>query len=129
MPGVPPFVLGIANVRGQILSIIDLKSFFDLPQKGLGQLNKLIILRDGKMEFGVLADDILGARSVAVEAIQPAPATICGIGAEYLCGITAERVILLDAKRMLGDETIIVQHGLEEGGVNVARHGELFADD
>ncbi len=58
LPGVPPFVLGIANVRGQILSIIDLKSFFDLPHKGLGQLNKLIILRDGQMEFGVLADDI-----------------------------------------------------------------------
>ena len=46
LPSVPPFVLGILNVRGQILSVIDLKKFFGLPEKGLGQLNKLIILRD-----------------------------------------------------------------------------------
>ncbi len=61
--------------------------------------------------------------------MQPAPATISGIGAEYLRGITAERVILLDAERMLGDEKIIVQHGLEESGVNVARREEQLAAD
>ncbi len=108
LPGVPPFVLGIANVRGQILSIIDLKKFFDLPEEGLGQLNKLIILRDEQMEFGILADEILGARSIALDAIQAAPPTISGIGAEYLRGVTAERVIILDGEKILNDERIIV---------------------
>jgi len=39
LPCTPPFVLGIINVRGQILSVIDLKKIFDLPQKGLTELN------------------------------------------------------------------------------------------
>jgi purine-binding chemotaxis protein CheW len=108
LPGVPSYVLGIANVRGQILSIIDLKKFFGLPGKGFGQLNKLIILRNGPMEFGVLADDILGARSIPLETIQAVPPTVSGIGAEFLRGVTAEHVILLDAEKILGDEKIIV---------------------
>ncbi|TRZ52091.1 purine-binding chemotaxis protein CheW, partial [bacterium] len=108
LPGVPPFVLGIVNVRGQILSVIDLKKFFDLPAGGLGQLNKLIILWDEQMEFGILADEILGAQSIPLDSIQPAPPTVSGIGAEYLRGITAERVILLDAEKILNDEKIIV---------------------
>jgi purine-binding chemotaxis protein CheW len=108
LPGLPPFVLGIANVRGQILSVVDLKKFFNLPQNGLGQLNKLIILRDEQMEFGILADDILGAYRIPMEAIQEAPSTVPGIGAEFLRGVTAERVIILDAEKILNDEKIIV---------------------
>ncbi len=108
IPGVPPFVLGIVNVRGQILSIIDLKKFFDLPERGLGQLNKLIILRSEQMELGILADDILGARSIDLDALQSAPSTVSGIGAQYLRGVTAERVIILDAQKLLNDDHIIV---------------------
>ncbi|MEP7357501.1 MAG: chemotaxis protein CheW [Anaerolineales bacterium] len=108
IPGVPPFVLGIVNVRGQILSIIDLKKFFELPEKGLGQLNKLIILRSEQMELCILADDILGARSIELQALQAAPSTVSGIGAQYLRGITAERVIILDAAKLLNDDHIVV---------------------
>ena len=36
LPGTPPFVLGIMNVRGQIVSVINLKKLFNLPEKGLG---------------------------------------------------------------------------------------------
>ena len=34
LPCTPGFVLGIVNLRGEILSVIDLKKFFDLPEKG-----------------------------------------------------------------------------------------------
>ncbi len=108
LPGVPPFVLGIANVRGQILSIVNLKKFFDLPENGLGQLNRLIILRNERMEFGVLADEIRGTHAIAPAAIQDSPATVTGIGAKYLHGVTGEGVIILDAQKILNDETIII---------------------
>jgi purine-binding chemotaxis protein CheW len=108
LPGVPAFVLGIINVRGQILSVVDLKKFFHLPDKGLGELNKVIIIRNKNIEFGILADAIIGTRSVPLDAIQGPPSTITGIGAEYLKGVTGERVILLDAEKILGDEKTIV---------------------
>ena len=113
LPGVPPFVLGIANIRGQILSIIDLKKFFGLPQTGLGQLNKLIILRDENMEFAILADDILDTHSIAIGEIQNPPSTISGPGADYLRGVIARGTILLDAGKILRDEKIIVDQAAE----------------
>jgi len=116
LPGAPPFVLGIVNVRGQILSVVDLKKFFNLPDKGIGELNKVIIIRDDRMEFGILADVVLGTVSIPLEAIQPPLATVTGIGAEFLKGVTGERVILLDAGKILGDESIII-HEEEEHGV------------
>jgi purine-binding chemotaxis protein CheW len=114
LPGTPAFVLGIVNVRGQILSIIDLKKFFNLPDKGLGQLNKVIIIRDDRMEFGILADAILGTYSIPLEAIQPPLPTVTGIGAEYLKGVTGECVIILEAERILCDEKIVVHEEMEQ---------------
>lgn len=108
LPGVPPFVLGIAKVRGQILSVVDLKKFFEIPESGLGQLNTLVILRSEQMSFGILADEILGVHSIEASKIQTAPPTVSGIGSEYLRGVTAEHMIILDAQKILSDERIIV---------------------
>ena len=55
LPGLPPFIFGIICVRGQILPVVDLKKFFNLPEKGLGEMNKVIILGNGQMEFGIMA--------------------------------------------------------------------------
>src|SRR5664279_5629709 len=56
LPGVPAFILGIINVRGQIMPVVDLKKLFNLPEQGITELNKVIILHDDQMEFGILAD-------------------------------------------------------------------------
>lgn len=107
LPGTPPFVAGIINVRSRILSVIDIKKFFDLPEKGLGDLNKVIILHSGDAEFGVLADAILGVRNIAISELQPAPATFTGVREEYLKGIAGERMVVLDAGKILSDKKII----------------------
>lgn len=113
LPGMPPFVLGIINVRGQILSVIDIKKFFDLPEKGLTDLNKVIILQSDSMEFGVLADVILGARNVSLSELQPSLPTLTGIRQEYLQGVTEERVVILDAEKLLSDKKIIIHEEVE----------------
>ena len=109
VPCTPAHVLGIINVRGQILSVIDLKKFFDLPEKGLGDLNKVIILKGDAMEFGVLADVILGVRTLPLSSLQQAMPTLTGIREEYLKGITADRSVILDAGKILADKKIVVE--------------------
>ena len=109
IPGTPDFVLGLANVRGQILSVIDLKKFFNLPEKGLGELNKIIIVQNELMEFGILADVIIGTCRVGLEDIQKSPVTVSGIGAEYLKGITKERMAVLDMEKIFTDEKLMVK--------------------
>lgn len=108
IPCTPAFVLGVINVRGQILSIIDMGRFFDLPQKGITDLNKVIILRSDDMEFGILADEISGVRMIAVSEIQQSLPTLTGIRAEYLKGVTNDRVTILDANKILTDKNLIV---------------------
>lgn len=108
LPGVPPFVLGIINVRGQIISVIDLKKFFNLPEKGLGELNKVIIIRNERMEFGILADIILSNSSLPLDEIQLAPDSTINVNAGYVRGVTPDNIIILDAKKILDDEKIII---------------------
>lgn len=113
LPGLPAFVLGIVNIRGQIISVIDLKKFFNLPEKGIGELNKVIIIRNEKMEFGILADTIDGTRSILIEEIQSSPVSTNGIGADYLRAITRDHIIILDAERILEDEKIIINQAAD----------------
>lgn len=107
LPGTPPFIAGIVNVRGRIVSVIDLKRFFDLPAKGLTDLNKVVILDDGQMEFGLLVDAVIAVHRLAVSEILPGPPTLTGVRADYLRGVTAQRMVVLDASRILADPTIL----------------------
>lgn len=109
LPCTPPFVLGIVNLRGEILSVIDIKKFFDLPGKGLTDLNKVIVLQSGNMVFGILADAIVGVRHILLTGIQPSLPTLTGVRQDYLQGVTTERTVILDASRLLTDEGIVVQ--------------------
>lgn len=108
LPCTPPFVAGIVNVRGQVMSVIDLKKFFGLPEKGLTDLNKVVILSDGIMEFGILADVVVDVRNIPLGKIQPSLPTLTGIREQYLRGVTAERLIILDAYSLLTNRSIVV---------------------
>ena len=112
VPCTPRFVLGIVNVRGQVLSVIDIKRFFDLPEKGLSDLNKVIILHSADMEFGILADAIVGVRNLNLSEIETSLPTLTGIRKEYLMGVTKDREVVLDAGKLLADKGIIVNENV-----------------
>lgn len=113
VPCTPPFVLGIFNLRGEIRTVIDLKKFFDLPDAGITELNKIILIKHGDLELGILADAILGVRRIALADLQPTLPTLTDVRADYLRGVTRERLVVLDANRLLADHRLLVQ---EEAG-------------
>jgi purine-binding chemotaxis protein CheW len=113
LPCTPAFVFGLINVRGQILTVIDMKKFFDLPGKGITNLNKVIVVRKDSMELGILADEIIGIRNIPVSELQPPLSTMTGIHAEYLKGVTGERLIILDMETFLTDRQLIVHEEVE----------------
>lgn len=51
LPGTPAFVLGVVNVRGRILPVVDLKKFFELPDEGLTDLHRIILV-EGNGQIG-----------------------------------------------------------------------------
>jgi purine-binding chemotaxis protein CheW len=108
LPWCPPFVAGIVNVRGRILPVIDIKKLFDLPEKGLTDLNKVLIIHREDLELGILADQVLEIRSVPLSLIQSSLPTLMGIREEFLKGVTAERLVVLDATKILTDSRLAV---------------------
>lgn len=109
VPCVPPFVLGIINLRGEIHTIIDLKRLFGLPDAGITELNAVLVMESAEMKVGILADDIRGVRRIALSSLSTSLPTLTGLRATSLRGITADRLIVLDAARILASEAILVQ--------------------
>lgn len=108
LPSTPPFVLGIVNVRGRILPVFDLKKFFGLPENGLTDLHRIILVGGNDLELGLLADIGVGVLTIAAQSVQPPPPTLTGIGADYLKGIAAGHLMVLDVGRILANPGIIV---------------------
>ena len=113
VPCTPAFVAGIVNVRGRITPVIDIKKFFDLPDHGLTDMHRVIVVRGNDIELGLLADVIVGVTSLALDSLQTALPTLTGIRADYLKGLTAERLVVLDLERILTDPKIIVHEEVE----------------
>jgi purine-binding chemotaxis protein CheW len=113
LPCCPPFVLGIVNVRGRILPVFDLKKFFDLPEKGLTDLHRIILVNGNDLELGLLADTIVGMRSLPAADLQGHLPTLTGVRNDYLRGVTAKRLVVLDLARILADPKIIVYEEVE----------------
>jgi purine-binding chemotaxis protein CheW len=113
LPCTPAFVFGLINIRGQILTVMDMKKFFDLPERGITNLNKVIVVRKEAMELGILADEIIGIRNIQMNELQPPLSIMTGIYADYLKGITGERLIVLDMERFLTDRRLIVNEEVE----------------
>jgi len=108
VPCTPPIFRGIINVRGRLVAVIDVKRFFDLPDKGITDLHRVVVVRHGDIELGLLADHVVGTRVVRLSELQPPLPTLTGVSADYLKGITTDRVIVLDAARILEDPKLIV---------------------
>jgi len=108
LPGTPPFVLGITGVRGRILSVINIRKFFDIPERGLGERDKIIIVEAGEIELGILADAIIGVSSIPLKDTQPSLPTLTGIRQEYLKCITRDHIVILDIKKFLSDRSIVI---------------------
>jgi purine-binding chemotaxis protein CheW len=110
IPGAPPFMAGVANIRGRILPVADLAVFFGIQAEATGR-RPIIILRGRgaagagtageAQELGILADAVRGVRPIAPGEIQPPPPGFAGIHAQYLGGITSGGLIVFSADKFL----------------------------
>lgn len=107
VPCTPAFVLGIVSLRGQMVSIIDLRRFFELPDSGISDMNRLLVLSWGEMRFGVLADTVEGVHALRLDDLKKLP-TLSGVREEYLIGVSPRGITVLDAGKLLADKSIIV---------------------
>jgi purine-binding chemotaxis protein CheW len=109
IPGAPLFAMGVINLRGEVVPIIDLQIFMGLPTHhgGVpafkGSDAKAIVFERGDLVVGFLADEVIGAEKIPESLLQHNVETLCGVNAEYISAVTAERMIVLNVDRLLSD--------------------------
>ncbi len=101
LPGIPAFVMGIMSYRGRILSAVNLRNFLNLTETGLSEMNKVIVLGDEEMEFGLVADKIEGTERILNSGITAPPFSLSERGRELIKGIAGGEVVLLDGNKLL----------------------------
>ncbi|MFK7897374.1 MAG: chemotaxis protein CheW [Myxococcota bacterium] len=74
VPGAPPWLMGVANIRGELLSIIGLSRYLALDERAEGKRGVLIARGANKnVKVGLLVDDVVGIRRVAEEGAHALP--------------------------------------------------------
>ena len=95
--------------RGQIISLMDLRILFALPEKGLTDLNRVIVITNGKITFGILADNISGMGTIPSYLILTPDPAMMPPWKRYLKGYVGNSLIMLDAGAVLADPALIVE--------------------
>jgi len=78
VPQVPPYVLGVFNLRGAVIPLIDLRLKFGLSSKKHGEDTRFIVMRHGDDVAGFVIDRLTMAIRIKKENIGPAPDTVNG---------------------------------------------------
>ncbi|EMP54759.1 pili signal transduction protein PilI [Marinobacter santoriniensis NKSG1] len=74
IPGVRPFLLGAANVRGRLLPLVDLAGFFDIPRSSRSQRERrVLVVEQGDVFSGLVVDSVLGMQYFASDSFRDAP--------------------------------------------------------
>jgi len=106
LPQAPDFVEGIINLRGNIIPIIDLKKRFSMGASEITSDTRSIVVEVDGQKVGIIVDEVSEVLRLANSEIEPPPAVIGGISAEYLTGVgkLGDRLlILLDMNKILNE--------------------------
>jgi len=126
VPNAASFVRGVYNMRGDIIPIIDLRTFFHLPrdQKSDGQEN-MLILRINEQVYGTIVDKIDKVVGVNRETIQPPHPIFGDINIKYISGVvekSGELYVILDVVRIFSQK----EEGKEKDLGSVSSTGDFF---
>ena len=107
IPQSPPHVLGVLNLRGAVVPVIDLRRLFGLATAAVSPTTVIIVLSlattTGKRECGVVVDGVSDVVDLAADAVQPAPDLGSQPRSLYVLGlacIAEQMLIVLDAARL-----------------------------
>jgi purine-binding chemotaxis protein CheW len=108
VPGLPAWLAGVANWRGRVLAVLDLRPLLEAPADELDRRGRLVVLNRGGVPVGLLTEGVEGTLVVEPEQVEASLAHLPGTAAELLSGqVTDEEgpfgVVDLDAVYRLSD--------------------------
>lgn len=107
VPGAPGYVLGIINLRGNVVTVIDTRSRFGLMPAEITDNTRVVIIESEKQVIGILVDSVAEVVYLKASDIDVAPNVGNEESAKFIQGVSnrdGELLILVDLNKLLTDD-------------------------
>ena len=122
VPNSPSYMEGVINLRGRVLSVLNLRKRLGLSDKVASNASRIIVTEVGSKVIGLLVDAVSHVIKIPSESVEAPPEEVLEIDTDYITGVgkIKERlIILLDLEKLLKREKIEiseVEAGPHPGG-------------
>lgn len=107
VPGAPDYVLGIINLRGNVVTVIDTRSRFGLPSADITDHSRIVVLEIDGQVIGILVDSVAEVVYIKNSEMESAPNVGNDESARFIQGVcnkNGELIILVEFEKMLSEE-------------------------
>src|SRR5258708_3158197 len=104
VPDAPEYMEGVINLRGKIVSVVDLRKRFGEPKRALNRRNRILVVEHGGRLSGLIVDSASEVIKIPAAEIEPSPATLQEGGLNCVTGLGKYRgrlIVLLDMAKLL----------------------------
>ena len=113
----PPFIMGVVNLRGVIVPILDMRLKFNLSHVNYDTFTVVIVLNIGKRVVGMVVDAVSDVITLTPEQLRPVPEFNSTVASDHLLAIGAidkRMLILVDIEALMSDASMgLVEHQLQ----------------
>ncbi len=136
VPNLPEWVAGVTNLRGEILSVVDIRAFLGIGRCERLKDNRLVVLRtmDDAMQCAILVDQVNGIHVIAPERVRPPKAPVEASLQPFVEGIhddDGRLIVVVNMDRLLKAPRVVrfrVQ-AHAEAPVDIAAIGRFGIDE
>lgn len=107
VPGAPNYVMGIINLRGNVVTVIDTRLRFNLPQHEMDDATRIVIIEADGVVVGMLVDSVAEVVDLKRSEIESSPSVGNDESSKYIQGVATVNenlLILVDINKLLSDE-------------------------
>ncbi|KKD01142.1 MULTISPECIES: chemotaxis protein CheW [Photobacterium] len=107
VPGAPDYVLGIINLRGNVVTVIDTRARFGLMSGEISDNTRIVIIEAEKQVIGILVDSVAEVVYLRSSEIDSTPSVGTDESAKFIQGVSNrdnQLLILVDLNKLLSDE-------------------------
>ena len=107
VPGAPSYVLGIINLRGNVVTVIDTNSRFGLPSSEITDDTRIVIIESEEHVIGILVESVAEVVYLRQSEIEPSPNAGTDESAKFIQGVCNRDgvlLILVDLNKLLSEE-------------------------
>lgn len=119
VPRTPPCTRGVINLRGKVISVVDLRLKFGMEEKAATSETCIIVVQAAGMEMGIMVDKVSEVSAIAASEIEPPPSFGTTVNTDYILGIGKAQgnvKLLLDIDRVLSRQELLEIHASTADG-------------